>query len=155
MIQLGNDKINGNIGKPALIFNFSEFVNEDGTPVDTNNLPPPTSTVSFIPSSVTVPTPTCQQSLTAVLGRGRICRGDLLFNEEFDKNNIKDLSNWLPEVMFPQEPVSTSSSSLPYTNLVGSVHRVFALQITLSSDISVINPFMFMLLHSIHPSFSS
>ncbi|XP_045536216.1 beta-1,3-glucan-binding protein-like [Papilio machaon] len=84
----------------------TEFVNEDGTPVDPNNLPASTSstTVHFIPSSVTVPPTSCHQSLTAVLGRGRVCRGDLLFNEEFDKNNIKDLSNWMPEVMFPQEP---------------------------------------------------
>ncbi|XP_013172586.1 PREDICTED: beta-1,3-glucan-binding protein-like [Papilio xuthus] len=82
----------------------TEFVNENGTIVDPNDLPPATTTTpSFIPTSATVP-PSCQQSLTAVLGRGRVCRGELLFNEEFDKNNIKDLSNWIPEIMFPQEP---------------------------------------------------
>lgn len=50
-------------------------------------------------------TSSCQESQSAVLGRTKICKGDLLFAEEFDKSNIKELTNWDPEVKFPQEPV--------------------------------------------------
>ncbi|KPI97194.1 Beta-1,3-glucan-binding protein [Papilio xuthus] len=62
-------------------------------------------TTEHVPSPVTTgPSTTCLQSQTAVLGRTRICKGDLLFGEEFGDDNINQLSNWIPEVMFPQGP---------------------------------------------------
>lgn len=90
-------------------------MNEDGNPVDgqatlSPNVPPVVSpTVTTAPNIPTRGTsaPPCQGSVTAVLGRTNICKGALLFNEEFDKNNIKDLVNWDPEIKFPQEPVSS------------------------------------------------
>ncbi|KPJ15398.1 Beta-1,3-glucan-binding protein [Papilio machaon] len=91
----------------------TEFVNEDGTPVDgqatlSPNFSPMVSTsgttAPTVPTRVTTAAPPCQGSPTAVLGRTNICKGALLFNEEFEKNNIKDLVNWDPEIKFPQEP---------------------------------------------------
>ncbi|XP_013136424.1 PREDICTED: beta-1,3-glucan-binding protein-like [Papilio polytes] len=54
--------------------------------------------------SETTAATTCKQSPTAVLGRTSICKGDLLFSEEFVDENISQLSNWTTEVMFPQGP---------------------------------------------------
>ncbi|XP_068618344.1 beta-1,3-glucan-binding protein-like [Battus philenor] len=85
----------------------TEFVNEDGTIYDTNQSSTTSTSTEYItPSSVTFSPPTtpCQQSPTAVLGRNSICKGALIFSEEFDKNNINDLLNWTPEAKFPQEP---------------------------------------------------
>lgn len=92
----------------------TEFVNEDGTVANVDN---PTVTTVTSSTSAPIPTPvqttstrkpeqTCQASETKVLGRGKICKGALIFSEEFDDGSSKDLSNWDKEVKFPGEPVS-------------------------------------------------
>ncbi|KPJ15399.1 Beta-1,3-glucan-binding protein [Papilio machaon] len=98
----------------------TEFVNKAGMPVDENGKPTMTRVITTPPPNgvdskfgeVTTPKPdvtvttvsSCQESQTAVFGRTKICKGDLLFAEEFDKRNIKELIQWDPEVKFPQEP---------------------------------------------------
>ncbi|CAG4946619.1 unnamed protein product [Parnassius apollo] len=88
-----------------------EFVNEDGTPV--SGLPTLAPTISTDgttahyeppPRPTSTAQPPCQVSLTVVLGRANICKGAIIFNEEFDKNSIMELENWDPEIKFPQEP---------------------------------------------------
>ncbi|CAG4946617.1 unnamed protein product [Parnassius apollo] len=87
----------------------TEFVNEDGSPaiIDGQQTQPPAVTTEQYttkPGPTSGPVPTCMQSQTAVLGRNSICKGELIFSEEFDKTNIRELSNWNLEVKFPQEP---------------------------------------------------
>ncbi|XP_045495475.1 beta-1,3-glucan-binding protein-like [Colias croceus] len=89
----------------------TEYVTEDGTPVDPNivPLPSPTPSPTVIPASrPTQPPPTqppsCKRSASVVHGRTNICTGQLLFNEEFDKPSVKDLANWEVEVKFPEGP---------------------------------------------------
>ncbi|XP_013136480.1 PREDICTED: beta-1,3-glucan-binding protein-like [Papilio polytes] len=94
------------------------FVNNNGISVDEDGNPTRVEFVTDSPSivfdskfgtpatlkpEVTV-TSSCQESQSAVLGKTKICKGDLLFAEEFDKSDIKELTNWDPEVKFPQEP---------------------------------------------------
>ncbi|XP_068618153.1 beta-1,3-glucan-binding protein-like [Battus philenor] len=88
----------------------TEFVHDDGTPVTGEPTPgptvSPTGSSAYVPPPVTTSThtPICQASQTAVLGRSSVCKGVLIFNEEFDKSNVKDLINWSAEIKFPQEP---------------------------------------------------
>ncbi|XP_068618307.1 beta-1,3-glucan-binding protein-like [Battus philenor] len=83
----------------------TEFVNEDGTPVNIQEAVTPDVNTRFLP---TTPSPSastnCPESPTAVLGRTKICQGELIFAEEFDRNSIEALVNWDVEVKFPQEP---------------------------------------------------
>lgn len=44
-------------------------------------------------------------SRTLVQGKSSVCQGELIFSENFDTTNLKDLARWTPEVKFPQEPV--------------------------------------------------
>ncbi|KAJ2943584.1 hypothetical protein O0L34_g16693 [Tuta absoluta] len=83
----------------------TEFVNEDGTPADTSLVPTqgPVTSRPDRPDSTTHHPP-CQLSLTVVQGRNNICKGTLLFSEEFEKGGLKDLTNWEPEVKFVEEP---------------------------------------------------
>ncbi|CAB3247824.1 unnamed protein product [Arctia plantaginis] len=84
------------------------FVDEEGKPVDTKNPPAPTSSTStsterpLIPD--TYPVPDCMPSRTLVQGKSSVCQGQLIFSEEFETTNLKDLARWTPEVKFPQEP---------------------------------------------------
>lgn len=55
------------------------------------------------------PEQTCQTSETVVQGRDKICKGTLIFSDEFEKNSLKDLTSWGAEVRFPEEPVSVIS----------------------------------------------
>lgn len=91
----------------------TEYVDEQGRPVDVGNPPPtptkgpvqtpPSPTVVYPP--VTKPTVTaCQPSPTVVQDRGNVCPGELVFSEEFDKTNLKDISKWTAEIKFPGEP---------------------------------------------------
>ncbi|XP_068618729.1 beta-1,3-glucan-binding protein-like [Battus philenor] len=72
------------------------FVNND-EPVE----PQPPTPSSSPPTTVTT---SCPRSQTVVFGKTTVCQGELIFVEEFDKNSIKDLDNWNPEVQFPREP---------------------------------------------------
>ncbi|XP_047516561.1 beta-1,3-glucan-binding protein-like [Pieris napi] len=94
----------------------TEYVTEDGKPVDPNKLPPPTPAPTPTPTpSVNTPiyTPpvtrpvtqsSCTISPTVVRGLQSVCAGQLIFSEEFDKPNVRDLVNWEAEVRFPEEP---------------------------------------------------
>ncbi|XP_049874295.1 beta-1,3-glucan-binding protein-like [Pectinophora gossypiella] len=88
----------------------TEFVSEDGKPVDTGMVPtqPPTPDTTTSRGQPTQPTrkpdPPCQASQTLVQGQASVCKGILLFSEEFEKEGLKDLFNWEPEVKFPDEP---------------------------------------------------
>ncbi|KAF9811618.1 hypothetical protein SFRURICE_005817 [Spodoptera frugiperda] len=88
------------------------FVNEDGTPVDPSVSP--TLAPVQTPTQPTAAPPTyrppttapvqCQPSATTVAGRGAVCQGALIFNEEFSNSALKDLNSWSPEIRFPEEP---------------------------------------------------
>ncbi|VVC95824.1 beta-1,3-glucan-binding protein-like [Leptidea sinapis] len=86
----------------------TEYVTEEGTPVDPGAVPPspatspPTPTGSVQP--VPTPAPSCKVSQTVVHGRGNICTGQLVFSEEFDKTDVKGLTSWDAEVKFPEQP---------------------------------------------------
>ena len=84
-------------------------MDESGKPVNGNDLvidtPKPDSGPD--PNPVTPPNrPVCLNSQTVVQGIRGVCQGTLIFSEDFNKPDIKSLSNWEPENMFPQEPVS-------------------------------------------------
>lgn len=49
---------------------------------------------------------TCELSQTQVQDLSSVCKGALIFDEEFDEASINDLSFWEKEVKFPAEPVS-------------------------------------------------
>ncbi|XP_049706441.2 beta-1,3-glucan-binding protein [Helicoverpa armigera] len=89
-----------------------EFVNEDGSPVDPSNVPqprptPPPTQPTYRP---TIPTqrptqpPKCQTSATVVAGRSPVCRGSLVFSEDFERTSLRDLNSWTAETKFPEEP---------------------------------------------------
>ncbi|KAG7295857.1 Beta-1-3-glucan-binding protein [Plutella xylostella] len=87
----------------------TEFVDEQGNPQE----PGPQASTSGptqrpTPAPARPPTkkpdPPCKPSETVVQGVTSVCKGALVFNEEFDKSNVKDLDNWSPEVKFPEEP---------------------------------------------------
>ncbi|CAH0398896.1 unnamed protein product [Chilo suppressalis] len=91
------------------------YVNEDGTPADPSKIPPvtskppggqkpPVTPVTVTSRPPTPPTPACQTSQTVVQGRNSVCKGDLLFSEEFEKNSLNDLTNWDAEIRFPEQP---------------------------------------------------
>ncbi|GBP49630.1 Beta-1,3-glucan-binding protein [Eumeta japonica] len=91
----------------------TEFVNEDGTPVDSSMVPAPPATPvpqtpqpgpAPIPQPTPAPAPVCQASLTAVQGLASVCKGALIFNEEFDAGDINSLNRWDPLIEFPEEP---------------------------------------------------
>lgn len=94
---------------------FPEFVNEDGSPASADGTPAPipVTTKPTPKPQPTQPRPEpatgCQTSQTIVQGKGNVCKGALIFNEEFDDGSSKDLSNWDKEIKFPDEPVSISS----------------------------------------------
>lgn len=103
------------------IVNVTEFVNEDGTPATGQPTIQPTASPTGGTTAPYVPPPTrptvtaappCQSSQTAVLGLTNICKGALIFSEEFEKNNVRELINWDPETKFPQEPVSSLKETI-------------------------------------------
>ncbi|XP_075978716.1 beta-1,3-glucan-binding protein-like [Anticarsia gemmatalis] len=82
------------------------YVDEEGRPVDVKHPLPSSSPVPVPDPSASpppVPLPGCLVSKTKVPGKD-VCQGELIFGEEFDISNLKDLSRWVPEVKFPQEP---------------------------------------------------
>ncbi|KAI8425998.1 hypothetical protein MSG28_004976 [Choristoneura fumiferana] len=90
----------------------TEFVYENGTKVDVGNNP---NYQPENPKPTAQPTPApkpnvsghpdpCVASKTVVLGKGTICKGALIFSEEFDKSTLKDQSSWDAENKFPDEP---------------------------------------------------
>ncbi|CAH2237567.1 jg9820 [Pararge aegeria aegeria] len=81
------------------------FVNEDGTPVDPENLPDPEPTPAPGPNPVPFTPPvTCQKSQTEVQGLRSVCQGVLIFTEDFNKPNMDKLTQWDAEVMLPRGP---------------------------------------------------
>ncbi|KOB76198.1 Beta-1,3-glucan recognition protein 3, partial [Operophtera brumata] len=85
------------------------YVDEEGKEIDTNKLPPPTEAPTQRPGpgpQTPRPTqaPSCQTSQTAVMGLNGVCKGSLIFSEEFNRNNLKELTNWEAESKFPEEP---------------------------------------------------
>nr|XP_034831536.1 uncharacterized protein LOC117988493 [Maniola hyperantus] len=81
------------------------FVNEDGTPVDSENLPDPEPTPAPGPDPTPYnPPPVCQKSQTAVQGLKSVCQGALIFTEDFNKPNLDKLNQWDAEVMLPRGP---------------------------------------------------
>ncbi|KAL0822263.1 hypothetical protein ABMA28_004385 [Loxostege sticticalis] len=90
----------------------TEYVNEKGERVDPATIPepqqpqqttkPPPQTPSWTPAPP--PPPKCDSSETVVQGRNAICKGALIFSEEFDKSALKELNNWDVEVKFPEQP---------------------------------------------------
>ncbi|XP_052741807.1 beta-1,3-glucan-binding protein-like [Bicyclus anynana] len=83
----------------------TEFVNEDGTPVDPNNLPEPEVTSAPGPNPPPYnPPPVCQKSITEVQGLRSVCQGALIFTEDFNKPNLDKLNQWDAEVMLPRGP---------------------------------------------------
>ncbi|XP_041986270.1 uncharacterized protein LOC121738351 [Aricia agestis] len=78
-------------------------------PGQANKYPPqPTQTSNQpntnVPVVTDTPTKTCVDSLTKVMGQQTVCKGDLIFDEEFNDNDIKELRNWEAEEKFPLEP---------------------------------------------------
>nr|Q8ISB6.1 RecName: Full=Beta-1,3-glucan-binding protein 2; Short=BGBP-2; AltName: Full=Beta-1,3-glucan recognition protein 2; Short=BetaGRP-2; Flags: Precursor [Manduca sexta]AAN10151.1 beta-1,3-glucan recognition protein 2 [Manduca sexta] len=83
----------------------TEFVNENGTVVDTSTAPPPVApAVSEEDQSPGPQWRPCERSLTESLARERVCKGSLVFSEDFDGSSLADLGNWTAEVRFPGEP---------------------------------------------------
>ncbi|KAG6439515.1 hypothetical protein O3G_MSEX000838, partial [Manduca sexta] len=73
--------------------------------VDTSTAPPPVApAVSEEDQSPGPQWRPCERSLTEVLGRERVCKGSLVFSEDFDGSSLADLGNWTAEVRFPGEP---------------------------------------------------
>ncbi|KAJ0178106.1 hypothetical protein K1T71_005929 [Dendrolimus kikuchii] len=85
----------------------TEFVDDQGRVVTNPVTPPPRPTPSPVTPSPTPetprPEPTCQPTSTEVPGR-IVCRGELIFSEEFEQTNPNDIQNWQSEVKFPSEP---------------------------------------------------
>ncbi|XP_026494141.2 beta-1,3-glucan-binding protein-like [Vanessa tameamea] len=104
----------------------TEFVTDDGS---SSPAPPPRPGPGPGPGPIPAPTPgpsrpKCDISETVVQGLREVCQGALLFSEDFNQQNIKELINWDPEVMFPQEPdypfnayVSDNTLSLEHGSL--------------------------------------
>ncbi|CAH0730014.1 unnamed protein product, partial [Brenthis ino] len=83
----------------------TEFVDEEGKPVDGNVIPIETPRPGPGPTSAPVTqVPNCLRSQTSVQGLQGVCQGSLIFSEDFSKPDLKSLSNWEAENMFPQEP---------------------------------------------------
>ncbi|KAJ8715916.1 hypothetical protein PYW08_013201 [Mythimna loreyi] len=92
----------------------TEYVNEDGTPADSSKVPVPTQkppsptpTVTrptYVPPTPTAPPKQCQASHTVVAGGIPVCRGDLVFSEDFNGSGLKDLPSWTAEIRFPEQP---------------------------------------------------
>lgn len=81
------------------------YVDESGNPVDVKNPPKTTATTTSVPDvPPRLPEPTCQSSNTLVQDKAFVCKGELIFSEEFENKDLKDLSLWTAEVKFPQEP---------------------------------------------------
>ncbi|CAD0201008.1 unnamed protein product [Chrysodeixis includens] len=79
----------------------AEIVSESRLP----QIQHPTSTTIRTSTSTTSTTARpCQVSKTVVRGRNPVCEGTMIFEEEFEKKSLRDLSNWNPEIMFPREP---------------------------------------------------
>ncbi|XP_026734114.1 beta-1,3-glucan-binding protein-like [Trichoplusia ni] len=55
----------------------------------------------------------CQVSKTVVQGETSVCEGNLIFNEEFEKTSLRDLSKWNAEIMFPREPDFPFNAYIP------------------------------------------
>lgn len=91
------------------------YVDEAGNPVDINNLPPaetqrPEPEPGPGPGPQTPAPPPkiqCIKSQTVVNGLGEVCKGTLIFNEEFEKKTLKEITNWQSEIKFPEGPVSS------------------------------------------------
>nr|AXS59132.1 glucan-binding protein 3 [Leguminivora glycinivorella] len=87
----------------------TEFVYENGTKADPGNNPiyqpdkPLPTPVQPTQPPPTQPPPTCKPSPTVVLGK-TVCKGEVIFSEEFDKSAVKDLKLWEGENKFPDEP---------------------------------------------------
>ncbi|CAH2090809.1 unnamed protein product [Euphydryas editha] len=79
----------------------TEFVTEDGTPVNNGDV---TIDMRGPETISTTNRPTCYASKTVVQGFNTVCQGELIFSEEFNKPKLEDLKNWDPEIMFPREP---------------------------------------------------
>ncbi|XP_059057976.1 beta-1,3-glucan-binding protein-like [Achroia grisella] len=88
----------------------TEFVDEEGKPVDPSLAPEPAPTPQKPqepnrPSPPAPrPDPPCQISKTTVQGRNAVCAGSLIFSEDFDKQGLQNLVNWEAEIKFPEEP---------------------------------------------------
>lgn len=103
------------------IFFILEFVREDGTPV--SGLPGPTPPGPPAPTHFVKPEDdldtryypsegNCELSKTVVQGQTSICKDTLIFNEEFDKTNLRELGKWDAETKFIGEPVSVFIEAL-------------------------------------------
>lgn len=93
------------------------FVDEAGNPIDPNTPPeetnetPASGTVLSAPS---LPGPPidgfpCEISETKVSVPGFVCKGQLLFEDNFN-SHIEKGKIWTPEIRFPGEPVSFKNS---------------------------------------------
>ncbi|CAG9561451.1 unnamed protein product [Danaus chrysippus] len=81
----------------------THFVTEEGIPINETN--PDPMPVPIPDSSTSSPPPiACEVSPTVVQGYRSLCKGVLIFTEDFKKPNVKSLTSWDPEIMFPQEP---------------------------------------------------
>lgn len=108
--QLGKSKKSFYNYLSLVIFLIPGFVNEDGTPVDPDNLPDPGPTPDLGPGpapwTTNTPPVVCQKSQTEVQGLRSVCQGALIFTEDFNKANLDKLNQWDPEVMLPRGPVN-------------------------------------------------
>nr|ACI32827.1 beta-1,3-glucan recognition protein 2b [Helicoverpa armigera] len=97
----------------------TEFVNPDGTPVKPSGgtqpaTQAPNTNTAWVwgpagngnqPSNrFDPPGPDCKLSKTMVVGLGNICAETLIFNEEFTKTKLGELTQWESLIQFPDEP---------------------------------------------------
>lgn len=98
---------------------FSEFVDEDGNPingefsqgnVDDTQTRAPSKSFASSPPVLTPPSSSgninfpCTISESKVSVPGFVCKGQLLFEDNFN-SGIEKGKVWTPEIMFPAEPV--------------------------------------------------
>ncbi|XP_045766767.1 beta-1,3-glucan-binding protein-like [Maniola jurtina] len=83
---------------------ITEFISEDGRPVDPANLPKPEPDPKPDPYSYIYQSPSCRKSETEVLGLSSVCQGAHIFSEDFSKQKLNDLNQWDAEYKFPRGP---------------------------------------------------
>lgn len=82
---------------------FPGYVDEAGNPVDSGTSSPPQDSQN--PATDYVPTGfPCSISATVVSMPGYVCKGQLLFEDNFNSGITKG-NIWTPEIKFPGEPV--------------------------------------------------
>uniref|UniRef100_A0A2A4JI75 Uncharacterized protein n=1 Tax=Heliothis virescens TaxID=7102 RepID=A0A2A4JI75_HELVI len=98
-------------------YKVTNFVNEDGTSEIIPTSSSSTPTLDTTSNSISHTTPPCTLSITEIKGRKPICKGSLIFNEEFEQSHSKELTQWDPLNQFLAEPDYPFNMYQPYETI--------------------------------------